>query len=70
MGGHEPYKRHNLVHMWLLEYKAGILSLLGIIMGMGKGYNSRGGSTVNTMGSYDYIKQKLVARVPHSQPGK
>ena len=61
---------HNLVQRGLEEYKAGILSLLGRIMGRGKGYTSMVGATVTTMGSEDYIKQKLVARVPSSQPGK
>ena len=61
---------HNLVHMWLSEYKVGLLSLLGIIMGRGKRYTSGGGETVTTMGSENYIKQKLLARVPRSQPGK
>ena len=62
--------KHNLVHRVLAEYKTGLLSLLGIIMGRGKGYTSRGGATVTTMGLEDYIKQKLVARVSHSQAGK
>ena len=62
--------KHNLVQRGLAEYKAGLLSLLGRIMGRGKGYTSKGGATVTTMGSEDYIKQKLVARVPRSQPGK
>ena len=57
--------KHNLVQMGLEEYKAGLLSLLGRIMGRGKWYTSRGGKTVTTMGSEDYIKQKLVTRVPH-----
>ena len=35
--------KHNLVHRGLAEYKAGLLSLLGRIMGRGKGYTSRGG---------------------------
>ena len=62
--------KHNLVHRGLAEYKAGLLSLLGRIMGRGKGYTNRGGSTVTTMVSEYYIKQKLVTRVPRSQPGK
>ena len=36
--------KHNLVQRGLAEYKAGILSLLGIIMGRGKGYTSGGGN--------------------------
>ena len=67
------FMKHNLVQRGLAEYKAGLLSLLGRIMGRGKGYNNRiigDGATVTTIGSEDYIKQKLVARVPRSQPGK
>ena len=63
---------HNLVQRGLVEYKAGLLSLLGKIMGRGKGYTNRligGAATVTTKGSEDYIKQNLVARVPRSQPG-
>ena len=33
-------------------------------------HTSRGGETVTTMRSKYYIKQKLVERVPHPQPGK
>ena len=62
--------KHNLVHRGLAEYKAGILYILGRIMGRGKGYTNKGGATVTTLGSEDYIKQKLVARLPRSQPGK
>ena len=62
--------KHNLVQRGLAEYNAGLLYLLGKIMGRGKGYTNRGGATVTTMGSEDYIKQKLVARAPRSQPGK
>ena len=62
--------KHNLVERGLAEYKVGLLSLLGRIMRRGKGYTSRGGATVTTMGSEYFIKQKLVARVPRSQPGK
>ena len=39
---------HNLVQRGLAEYKAGPLSLLGIIMVRGTGYTSRGVSTVTT----------------------
>ena len=60
---------HNLVQRGLAEYKEGLLSLLGRIMWRGKGYTSRGGATVTTMVSEDYIEQKLVTRVPRSQPG-
>ena len=63
MGGHEPYE-HNVVQRGLMDYKAGLLSILGRIIGRGKGYTSMGGATVITMVSEDYIKQKLVARVP------
>ena len=35
--------KYNLVLRGLAEYKAGVLSLLGIIMGRKKGYNIRGG---------------------------
>ena len=35
--------KHNLVERGLVEYKAGLLYLLGIIMRRGKGYTSRGG---------------------------
>ena len=62
--------KHNLVERGLAEYKVGLLYLLDRIMRRGKGYTSRGGETVTTMGSEDYIKQKLVTRVPRSQPGK
>ena len=62
--------KHNLVQRVLADYKAVLLSPLGRIMGVGVGYTSRGVETVTTMGSEDYINQKLVARVPHSQPGK
>ena len=55
---------HNLVQRGLAEYKEGIIYLLGIIMWRGKGYNSGGRTTVTTMVSEDYIKQKMVARVP------
>ena len=61
--------KHNMVQRGLVEYKAGILSILGRIMVRGKGYTSRGGGKVTTMLSEYYIKQKLVARVPRSQPG-
>ena len=61
---------HNLIQRGLAEYKAGLLSILGRIMGRGKGYTNIGGETVTTMGSEDYIKQKLVSRAPRSQPGK
>jgi len=54
----------------LAEYKADLLYLLGRIMRRGKGYTIRGGATVTTMGSEDYIKQMLVARVKRSQPEK
>ena len=37
--------KHNLVQMGLAEYKAGLLSLLGRIMGRGKWYTSRGGDS-------------------------
>ena len=57
--------KHNLVQRGLAEYKAGLLSLLGRMMRR-KVYTSRGGATVTTMGSEDYIKQKLVARLPRS----
>ena len=56
---------HNLLHRRLAEFKAGLLSIIGRIMGRGKVYTSRRGSTVTTMRSEDDIKQKLVARVPH-----
>ena len=62
--------KHNLVQRALVEYKSGLLSLLGRIMGRGKVYTNRGGATVTTMGSEDYINQKLVARETCSQPGK
>ena len=62
--------KHNLVHRGFEEYNAGILSLLVRIMGKGKCYTSRGGATVTTIISDDYINQKLVARVPRSQPEK
>ena len=62
--------KHNLVERGLAEYKVGLQYLLDRIMGRGKGYNNRGGATVTTMGSEDYIKQMLVARVPRSQPEK
>ena len=62
--------KHNLEQRGLAEYKSGLLSLLDRIMGRGKGYNNRGGEKFTTMGSEDYIKQKLVARAPHSQPEK
>ena len=62
--------KHNLVQRVLAEYRADLLSLLGRIMGRGKVYTSRGGGTVTTMGSEDYTKQKMAARVPHSQSGK
>ena len=61
---------HNLLQRGSADYKVGILSLLGRIMGRGKGYTRRGGATVTTMVSTDYINQKLMERVPHSQPGK
>ena len=35
--------KHNLVQRGLSEYNAGLLYLLGRIMGKGKGYTSRGG---------------------------
>ena len=35
--------KHNLLQRGLVEYKAGLLSLLGRIMGRRKGYASRGG---------------------------
>ena len=62
--------KHNLVQRGLAEYKTGLLSILGRIMGRGKGYTSRGGEIVTTMGSEDYINKNLVARVTRSQPGK
>ena len=62
--------KNNLVQRELVEYKAGLLYLLGRTMGRGKGYTSREGETVTTMGSEYYIKQNLVAKVPRSQPGK
>ena len=62
--------KHNLVERGLAEYKAVLLYLLGRIMSRGKGYTIRGGAAVTTMVSEDCIKQKLVARVPRSQPGK
>ena len=63
--------KHNLVERGLAEYKAGLLYLLGRIIRRGKGYTSRGGGAkVTIMGAEDYIKQKLVARVPRSQPEK
>ena len=62
--------KHNLVQRGLAEYKSGLLYLLDRIMGRGKGYTNREGKTVTTMVSEDYIKQKLVARAPRSQPGK
>ena len=43
------FMKHNLVQRGLAEYKAGLLSLLGRIMGRGKGYTSRGGG-----GSYHH----------------
>ena len=83
MGGYELYEaqpvtegvggvlmKHNLVHRGSAEYNVGLLSILGKIMGRGKGYTSSGGTTVTTMVSEDYTNQKLVARVPRSQPGK
>ena len=45
-----------LVQRWLEDHKAGILSLLGVIMVRGKGYTSRRGGGVTTMGSEDHIK--------------
>ena len=42
-----------LVQRGLAEYKAGLLSLFGRIIGRGKGYKNRligGGETVTTMG--------------------
>ena len=60
---------HNLVQRGLVEYKAGLLSILDRIIRRGKDILVGGGATVTTMVSEDYIKQKLVARVPHSQPG-
>ena len=62
--------KHNLVQRWLIEYKEGLLYLLGIIMGRVKYYTSRGVATVTTMGPEYYIKQKLVARLSLSQPQK
>ena len=63
--------KHNMVERGLAEYKVGLLYLLDRIIRRGKGYTSRGGgATVTNMGSEDYIKQMLVARVPRSQPGK
>ena len=62
--------KHNLVQRGLAEYRAGLLSPLGRIMGRGKGYTSRGEESVTTMGSADYTNKKLVARVPRPQPGK
>ena len=62
--------KHNLVHRELVEYKTGLLSLLGIILGRGKGYTTRGGKTFTTMVSEDSIKQKLVARLLLKQPEK
>ena len=65
--------KSNMVHRGLVYYKGGILFLLVRIMGRGKGYMSRGGGgggSVTTMESEYYIKQKLVARVPRSQPVK
>ena len=56
--------KHNLVQRGLAEYKAGLLYHLGRIMARGKVYTSRGGATVTTMVSEDYINQKLVTRVP------
>ena len=35
--------KHNLVERGLVEYKAGLLYLLGRIIWRGKGYTSRGG---------------------------
>ena len=61
---------YNLVQRRLVEYKGDLLSLLGRIMGRGKGYTIKGGAKVTTMVSEDYIKWKMVARVPRSQPGK
>ena len=37
------FMKHNLVQRGLVEYKAVLLSLLGRIMGKGKGYTSRAG---------------------------
>ena len=62
--------KHNLVERGLAEYKVGLLYILGRIMRRGKVYTSGGGAKVTTMGSEDYIKQMLVARVPRSQPEK
>ena len=53
--------KHNLFQRRLAEYKSGLLSLLGRIMGRGKVYTSRGEETVTTMGSEDYIKHKMVS---------
>ena len=61
---------NNMVQRGLTEYKVSLLSLLGRIMGRGKGCISRGNVTVKTMGSQDYINQKMVERVIRSQPGK
>jgi len=36
--------KHNLVQRGLTEYKADLLSLLGKIMGRGRGYTSGGGN--------------------------
>ena len=49
-GGGMNLMKNNLVQRGLEEYKAGLLSLLGRIMGRVKGYTSRGGVTVTTMG--------------------
>ena len=62
--------KHNLLQRGLEEYKAGLLYLLVRTMWRGKGVIVRGGGTVSTMISEDYIKQKLTARVPRSKPGK
>ena len=65
--------KHNLTQRGLAEYKAGLLSLLGRIIARAKEYTNKligGGETVTTMGSKYYTNQKLVARVPRSQPGK
>ena len=69
MVGHEPYEAQPSTE-GLAKYKEILLYLLGRIMGRGKGYTSRVGETVTTMGSEDYTKHKLVARALHPQPGK